>query len=112
MKNSKRFPGQRRCRTTLRRRRQLLAAFDRSGLSAAAFARQEGLCYPTFCAWRYRRSKTKAAPAFIEVEMPAQAAATELCIEVGTHARLRLTSASQIELAVGFLHRFNALTSC
>ena len=102
MKNSNGFVRQRRPRTSSRRRTQLLAAF----------ARQEGLCYTTFCAWRSRRPKTKASPAFVEVEMPAQAATTELCIEVGTHARLRLTSASQIELAVGFLHRFNALTSC
>lgn len=112
MKNSNGFLRQRRPRTSSRRRTQLLAAFDRSGLSAAAFARQEGLCYTTFCAWRSRRPKPQASPAFVEVEMPAQAATTELCIEVGTHARLRLTSASQIELAVGFLHRFNALTSC
>lgn len=31
---------------------QFLADFDRSGLSAVAFARQHGLCYSVFCRWR------------------------------------------------------------
>jgi transposase-like protein len=29
-----------------------LDEFERSGLSAAAFARQHGLCYSVFCRWR------------------------------------------------------------
>jgi hypothetical protein len=37
-------------------------------LSAAAFARQQGIGYTTFSGWRHRRAKTKASPAFIEVE--------------------------------------------
>ena len=102
----------RRRRTPPSRRTQLLAAFDRSGLSAAAFARQHGIGYTTFCGWRYRQAKTKASPAFVEVEVPGPAAAVELLIEVGAHARLRLSSAAQMELAAGFLHRFNALASC
>ena len=112
MKSSNGFPRHRRQRTPSSRRTQLLAAFDRSGLSAAAFARQQGIGYTTFCGWRYRQAKTKASPAFVEVEVPGPAAAVELLIEVGTHARLRLSSAAQMELAAGFLHRFNALASC
>jgi len=102
----------RRRRTPPSRRTQLLAAFDRSGLSAAAFARQQGIGYTTFCGWRHRRAKAKALPAFVEVEVPTPAAAVELLIEVGPHARLRLSSAGQVELAVRFLHHFNAQTSC
>ena len=102
----------RRHRTAPARRNQLLAAFDRSGLSAAAFARQHGIGYSTFCGWRHHRTKTKAPPAFVEVEVPGPAAAVELLIEVGAHVRLRLTSAAQMELAARFLHHFNALTSC
>jgi hypothetical protein len=41
----------RRARTSVARRRQLLAAFERSGLTAAAFARQHGIVYTTFCSW-------------------------------------------------------------
>jgi hypothetical protein len=93
-------------------RAQLLAAFDRSGLSAAAFARQHDLNYTTFCGWRQRRDKTPAAPAFVEVELPACAAPVELLIELGGPARMRLHSAGQIELAAHLLHTLNARTSC
>jgi transposase-like protein len=111
MKNLKGFR-RRRQRILPRRRTQLLAAFDRSGLSAAAFARQHGVGYSTFCGWRHRRGKTPPSPAFVEVELPGSAAAVELLIEVGVPARLRISSTAQMELAARFLHRFNALTSC
>jgi len=112
MKSSNGFRGHRRHRTPPARRSQLLAAFDRSGLSAAAFARQEGIGYTTFCGWRHRRAKAKVSPAFVEVEVPKPAAAVELLIEVGAHACLRISSAGQVELAARFVHHFNALTSC
>ena len=112
MKSTNGFARHRRPRTPLRRRNQLLAAFDRSGLSAAAFARQHGIGYTTFCGWRHRQTKTKSSPAFVEVQLTKPAAAIELWIEVGAHARLHLSSASQIELAAQLLHRFNALVSC
>jgi hypothetical protein len=48
----------------------------------------------------------------VEVEVPGPAAAVELWIEVGAHARLCISSAGQVELAACFLHRFNALASC
>ncbi len=102
----------RRRRTLPSRRIQLLAAFDRSRLSAAAFARRHGIGYTTFCGWRQRRGKTKGLPALVEVEVPESATALELLIEVGAHARLRLISAAQVELAARFLHRFNTLASC
>lgn len=112
MKSTNRSLRHRRRRTPPARRNQLLAAFDRSGLSAAAFARQQGIGYTTFCGWRHRRARAKAIPAFVEVEVPGPAAAVELLIEVGAHARLRISSAGQVELAARFLHHFNALTSC
>lgn len=103
MKISNRSPGQ---------RAQLLAAFDRSGLSAAAFARQHGLNYTTFCGWRQRRDKTKVSPAFVEVELPAPAAPVELMIELGAQARLRLSSTGQIALAAQLIQTLNAPASC
>jgi hypothetical protein len=81
-------------------------------LSAAAFARQQGIHYTTFCAWRYRRAQSPPTPAFVEVDLAAPTAAVELVIEVGAQARLRLTSAAQLELAARFLHRLNALALC
>ncbi len=112
MKRTNRYLRHRRHRTPPGRRNQLLTAFDRSGLSAAAFARQQGIGYTTFCGWRHRRAKTKVSPAFVEVEVPEPSGAVELLIEVGVHARLRISSAAQMELAARFLHHFNALTSC
>ena len=114
MKSSNGFPRHRRPRTRPSRRTQLLAAFSRSGLSAAAFAHEQGIGSSTFCGWRHRqaKAKAKASPDFVEVEVAGPAAAVELLIEVGAHTRLRISSAGQIELAARFLHCFNAQASC
>ncbi len=112
MKNSNGVARRRRRRTSPSRRLELLAAFADSGLSAAAFARQQGIGYTTFCGWRHRRAKAPPAPAFVEVEVAAPAAAVEVWIELGAHARLRLTSEAQLELAARLLHRFHALGTC
>src|SRR5438093_13333782 len=71
---------------TAARRAQVLRAFERSGLSAAAFARQYKLNYTTFCGWRYQ-AKAQAPPAFVQVELPAASPAPELVIELGAQAR-------------------------
>ena len=112
MKSSNGSPRHRRQRTLLSRRTQLLAAFDRSGLSAAAFARQHDIGYTTFCGWRHRQTKAEASPGFIEVELPGLAAAVELLIKVGAPTHLRLSCAGQVELAARFVHCFNAQASC
>jgi transposase-like protein len=99
-------------RTRADQRAQLLVAFDRSGLSAAAFARQHGLNYTTFCGWRQRRSRTKPSPAFVQVELPSPPVLAELVIELSACARMRITSASQIELTAQLLRRLNVTASC
>ena len=110
MKTSNGYPRRRLRRTQADRRSQLLAAFDRSGLSAAAFARQQGLNYTTFCGWRHRRAK--ASPGFVQVELPSPAAPVELVIELNAHARMRIGSAAQIELAARLLQALNTTRSC
>ena len=112
MRSSSRFPRHRSKRTKAALRARLLAAYDRSGLSAAAFARQHGLTYTTFCGWRHRRAKTKASPGFVQVELPPPPLPVPLVIEVGTQGRIRIESASQIELAVCLLQALNAITPC
>lgn len=102
----------RRPRTTLARRTQLLARFDRSGLSAAAFARQHRLNYTTFCGWRQRRFAVKASPDFVQVELPSPATASGLVVEWGASVRIRLTDASQIALAVQLLQALNPSAPC
>jgi hypothetical protein len=84
-----------------------LAAFARSGLSAAAFARQHQINYTTFCGWRHRQSNAKPAPDFVQVEISPAPTSSELVIELGVHARLRLHSADQLELAARLLQSLN-----
>lgn len=93
-------------------RAQLLAAFERSGLSAAAFARQHQLHYTTFCAWRQQRAKTKTAPAFVQVEVARPTAPAELVIELGAGARLRLQAQSQLALAAQLIQTLHATRPC
>jgi len=112
MKTTHRFPRRRAARANAARRSKFLAAFDRSGVSAAAFARQHSLSYTTFCGWRQRRANAKPSPVFVPVELPPPAAPTLLTIELGTHARLPIHSAAQIDLAARLLQAFNAKSSC
>jgi hypothetical protein len=112
MKSSNRSPRHRTTRTGPGRCARLLAAFDRSGLSAAAFARQHGLNYTTFCGWRQRRANAEPSPAFVQVELPEPAAPVELLIELGAQARLRIDSTGQIDLAVRLLQALNAKPPC
>ena len=99
-------PGRR--RTTATERAELLEAFDRSGLSAAAFARERQINYTTFCGWRQGRAAAgaaKDAPRFLEVELPVPAAPSSgLVVEVGANIRLRIASADQVPLAAALLN--------
>jgi transposase-like protein len=70
-----------RMRTPRSRREELLAEYERSGLSQAAFARRAGVRYPTFAHWvQERRSErggesapitpAAAPPRFVELRLP------------------------------------------
>jgi hypothetical protein len=99
-------------RTDAARRAQLLATFDQSGLSAAAFARQHGLHYTTFCGWCHRRAKRPSPPAFVQVELDPPSAAEGLIIELESGARLRVESSRQIALAAQLLQTLHASRPC
>lgn len=99
-------------RTDATQREQLLEAFDRSGLSAAEFARQHRLNYTTFYGWRYRRDRAKGLPTFVQVEVAPTARPTELLIEVGAAARIRLHCEGQIALAARLLHQLKGVGPC
>ena len=108
MKSSNGSPGGRHKGTDAAQRTQLLAEFDRSGLSASAFARRHRIGYSTFCGWRRRHSKTSTD--FVEVEL--STAPVELLIELGAQARMRIRSETQIEMAVRLLRLLNAASPC
>jgi len=102
MKRNRVSPRRRAPRTDAAQRAQILAAFDRSGLSAADFARQHGVHYTTLSAWRQRRDRAKASAAFVQVELDPPAPLSELVLEVGA-VRLRLVSEAQLPLAARLL---------
>ena len=97
----------RRSRTTAVRRQQWLAAFDRSGLSAAAFAHKHQLAYSTFCQWRQQRDRGPAV-SFTEVEILRPRPPEPLVLELGPQVRVRLSSPDQLELAAGLLKHLQA----
>lgn len=99
-------------RTDSVQRAQLLAAFDCSGLSAAAFARKHQIRYTTFCGWRARRSKAGPSPAFVQVELTAAPTVNGLIVELGGRARLRIESPDQLALAAQLLEHLNAVRPC
>ena len=94
------------------RREQLLAQFERSGMSAAEFARQNGLNYTTFCGWRQRRERARALPAFVQVEVASEAIAVELTIELGAQARMRIHSEKQAALAARLIQHLKQGQPC
>jgi len=93
-------------------RAQIVAAFERSGLSATAFVRQHGLNYATFCRWRQWQREAQSSPGFVQVEWTAPAAPAELVLELGGQARMRLHSEGQLALATRLLHHLNRTGAC
>jgi len=94
------------------RRARFLAAFDRSGLSAAAFARKHNLHYTTFCGWRQRRDQSVGSPEFVQVELPIGPSSLEVTIEMGRNARVRVHSADQIPLVAALLVQLTKEATC
>ena len=99
-------------RTTAAQRAKLLSAFDRSGLSAAAFARKHRINYTTLCGWRQRRDKSAPPPEFVQVEMPPMPGPMDLVVEIGAEIWLRISSHAQVELAVALIRRLSKEEAC
>lgn len=106
-----------RVRTPVSRREEILAEFDRSGLSGARFAKLHGIKYQTFMAWtRKRRRVDRAVPGTGEGcpdlmgqiaarlgmrEIGLDAVAEEGCLEIELAGgiRMRVRGAEQAVLA-------------
>ena len=98
-----------RVRTSREQRRVILAEFERSGLSAAEFARRTGLKYSTFALWvqRYRRTKRPARKApvrLLEAVLTTATPATVLTVLLPGGARLEVCEAGQALLAAALVH--------
>ena len=107
MKSSLSVASRTRRRFTATERERLLAELDRSGLSAAAFARERQLTYTTLCHWRHQRARGKRV-AFAEVEIVPPPGVEPLVIEFGSLARVRVSSPAQVDLAAALLKHFQS----
>ena len=96
-------------------RAEILAAFDRSGVSGAEFARLVGVKYPTLAGWRHRRRRQRGEAGtdprlkvrFVEAAVTPATVPVELELPGGV--RLRLTEPAQVPLVVALLR---GLGSC
>ena len=97
-----------RVRTSKEQRRVILAEFERSGLSAARFARQTGLKYSTLAFWvqRYRRTKrpsSKPALRLLEAVVAPTTSDPVLQVQLPGGARVELQSIAQIPLGAALV---------
>lgn len=97
-----------RVRTSREQRRVILAEFERSGLSAARFARQTGLKYPTFAAWvaqsrRTKRPQPKLPLRLLEAVVAPPAVEATVLVQLPGGAHVELRDASHLPLAVALV---------
>jgi len=95
-----------RVRTTREQRRLILAEFERSGFSAADFARRAGLKYSTFAAWvqRHRRTKRPVRKSPMRLLEAVVAPAPQgLAVQLPGGARLEISEVGQVPLAAALV---------
>ncbi len=94
-----------------KQRRELLNAFERSQLSAYAFARKNGVCYSTLRKWHReaqseRGNGAEVSMSFAEVDLP-----TTPCfgvtVKLGSAVSTEITSESQIALVAALIREVN-----
>jgi transposase-like protein len=98
-----------RTRYTPEYKREVLAAFESSSLSAPVFARQCGIKYPTLAAWigaRKRRDQTTprgSNPAFLVAEVASSTHGPALEVQLPCGAVVRASDAEQVRLLAALL---------
>jgi len=102
-----------RVRVSKEQRRLILAGFERSGVSAAQFARQSGIKYSTFAGWlqRQRRAQPKGQPPVMRlleaVVEPGRAGAASpaspVILRLAGGAHLELADAKQVPITAALL---------
>ena len=98
-----------RTRYTPEYKREVLAAFESSSLSASVFARQCGIKYPTLATWiasRKRCDQTLArenTPAFLVAEVASSANGPALEVQLRYGSVARASDAEQIRLLAALL---------
>lgn len=98
-----------RTRYTSEYKREVIAAFESSSLSAPAFARQCGIKYPTLAAWiagRKRDDQTSPrgnTPAFLVAEVASSIHGSALEVQLSCGAVVRASDTEQIRLLAALL---------
>lgn len=70
-----------RVRISRQRREAILDAFERSGMSGAAFAQLHGLSYSTFAGWAHRRRRKRNGAASTKASGEAPLALAEVMVK-------------------------------
>jgi transposase-like protein len=109
-------------RTSREQRRLILDEFERSGVSAVEFARRAGLKYSTLAGWRHRHRRSKRSGTVRPVRLleavlptaplPASTALPALPVLLPGGARLELTCAAQLRLAVALIRELEKPAAC
>jgi lambda repressor-like predicted transcriptional regulator len=97
-----------RVRASKEQRRLILAEFERSGLSAAQFARRSGLKYSTFAGWlqrsrRRKQPRLKSAVRLLEAVVGPAPLDSTLEVQLPGGARLQIREASQVALVAALV---------
>jgi transposase-like protein len=98
-----------RVRASMEQRQIIIAEYERSGVSAAQFARRAGLKYSTFAGWlaRYRRSKAQSGSRAVRLlEAVVEGSSGDkkaLVLELPGGARMEIKDAQEAALAGALL---------
>ena len=102
-----------RVRVSKEQRRVILAEFERSGVSAARFAKVNGIKYSTFAGWaQHHRRTTPKRPvrsvrlleAVVEqAQSGAASSASPVVVRLNDGSRIEITDAKQIPLAAALV---------
>jgi hypothetical protein len=107
-----------RVRMPKEKQESLLDEFERSGMSAAAFAKWAGIHYPTFASWRQKRCRERgqagqaATLEWVEAQVPSTTSKAEekgLIIHLPGGARMEVSGIGQVALAVEVLRHLEVL---
>ena len=109
-------------------REAILDAFEQSGMSALAFARQIGVKYPTFASWLQKRrgkhrkyserklpSSTSTQITFVEAQIehpPVKSYEGTLEVEACGGVKLLVRSQNDVSLAAELIRSLNGVQSC
>lgn len=98
--------------TPAARREELVAAWQQSGLTQAAFARREGVRYTTFASWAQQARQTGERTAarapkvrFAEVQLPAAEGAPTVEVRLADGTLVRGASVREVLAVVRALRR-------